>query len=664
MACSKIAFTLWQGSGIFVLDLKAYLICVSDSMCGICGFTGEGDRELLARMNATIIHRGPDDAGYYQDGSVSLAIRRLAIVDLETGGQPIANEDESLWVVFNGEIYNHVALRQALLEQGHRFRTHHSDTETIVHLYEEYGDLWPEKAEVNGMFGLALWDRRRRRLLLYRDRIGKKPLYWCQIGLDLVFASEIKAILAHDRVSRQIDFPALYHYFSLKNLSAPATAYRDIKQLLPGHYLIWENSKVEIHPYWHLDFSQPLTDITPDEAAQHLLTLLEDSVRLRMQCDAPYGAYLSGGVDSSSVVALMCRRQNQPVISFSLGYDEEPQGQFLGKSQDMFFARLMSQRLATEHHEYILSAKEFAEGLPRVMESFDEPFSGTISTFFLSILIHRHVKVALSGDGADELFGSYLSHRLSWPMYHYLQLQKQSKNDLDSLSEDERLLLKPFDSPEQFAFLKSLASPDQAKWRMQLAVFGEADKQSLLSPAFLTEVGEEDTYQYYRNLLTRTTALDPLNVTLEIDQKEILPNQVLPFMDRLSMAHSIEVRSPYLDYRLIEFANRLPGDFKVRQGINKYVHKLAMRNLVPEDLLNRPKEGFVQPVYSWMNTTLKPWVESTLAPERLKQHGFLRQDQVEKILQEHYSGTMNRVAQIWNLLCFQVWYEAVAKVQG
>jgi len=630
-------------------------------MCGICGFTGEGDRALLERMSTTLTHRGPDDAGYYDDGQAHLAIRRLSIVDLETGAQPITNEDESIWVVFNGEIYNHVELRQGLLEQGHRFRTRHSDTETIVHLLEEYGELWPDKAQVNGMFGLALWDVRRRRLLLYRDRIGKKPLYWSQIGQDLVFGSEIKAILAHPRVSRQLDFSALYHYFSLKNISAPDTAFRDIKQLLPGHYLIWENGKVQTQPYWRLDFSQPLTDITPEEAAQHLLTLLDDAVKLRMQCDVPYGAYLSGGVDSSSVVALMCRHQTQPVISFSLGYNEEPQGQFVGKTQDIEFARLMSQRLATEHHEHLLSPQEFSECLPQVLAAFDEPFSGTISTFFLSILIHRHVKVALSGDGADELFGSYLAHRLAWPMHHLIKWQKEGKRDYQSLSAEERQLLQPFDSPEQFSFLQALASPDQASWRMRLAVFNEEEKHQLLSPAFLAEVGKADTHQFYRQLLSQTTARDPLNVTLEIDQQELLPNQVLPFMDRLSMAHSIEIRSPYLDYRIIEFANHLPGDFKIRQGINKYVHKLAMQGLVPEDLLSRPKEGFVQPIYTWMNTRLKKWVEVTLAPERLRRHGYFHQDYVGKILYDHYSGTTNHVAQIWNLMCFQTWYEAVVE---
>ncbi len=630
-------------------------------MCGICGFTGAGDRALLARMNASLIHRGPDEAGYYQDGSVSLAIRRLSIVDLETGAQPIANEDESLWVVFNGEIYNHLELRQGLLKQGHSFRTHHSDTETIVHLYEEYGDLWPDQAQVNGMFGLALWDRRRRRLLLYRDRIGKKPLYWCQIGQDLVFASEIKAILQHDRVSRELDFPALYHYFSLKNLSAPHTAFRHIKQLLPGHYLVWENGEVQTHPYWRLDFSRPLTDITPQEAAQHLLTLLDDAVRLRMDCDVPYGAYLSGGVDSSSVVTLMCRHQSQPVITFNLGYADEAEGQFVGKSLDSHYSRLMSERLQTEHYEYILTPEEFARRLPEVLRAFDEPFSGTVSTFFLSILIHQHVKVALSGDGADELFGSYLAHRLAWPMYHLFQLQKQGKNDLAALTDQERQLLVPFDTPEQFAFLQRVAAGRQADWRMKLAVFNEGEKHGLLSPDFLKAAQGGTTHEIYERLAAPGRAKDPLNAVLEVDQQEVLPNQVLPFIDRLSMAHSIEVRSPYLDYRLIEFANRLPGHLKISQGINKYVHKLAMQGLVPEDLLHRPKEGFVQPNYSWMRTSLRPWVLEVLDANSLAKHGFFRNDYVHTLLTEHYEGAADHSAKIWNLLCFQIWYESVSQ---
>ncbi|MGD8561845.1 MAG: asparagine synthase (glutamine-hydrolyzing) [Desulfarculaceae bacterium] len=631
-------------------------------MCGICGFTGPGDKATLEKMNNTLVHRGPDDQGYFCNASVNLAMRRLSIVDLEGGQQPICNEDQSIWTVFNGEIYNHLELRQKLEKAGHKFSTDHSDTETVVHLYEEYGDLWPHLGQVNGMFGLALWDQSRRRLLLYRDRIGKKPLYWTQVKGRVLFASEIKALLAHPDVPRELNYPALYHFFSLKNVSAPQTAYKGIQQLMPGQYLVWEDGEVSLDFYWRLDFSDPLRGIDPQEAAQELLFLLEDAVRLRMDCDAPYGAYLSGGVDSSSVVTLMCRHQSQPVTTFCLGYSEDAKGQFEGKAQDIEYSRLMSQRLGTAHHEYILSSPEFAQRLPQVMQAFDEPFSGTISTFYLSILIHQHVKVALSGDGADELFGSYLAHRLAWPLHHYLSLGLQGSAGLDQLTEEQRKKLAPFDTPEQFAFLASLASPDQADWRMRLAVFDEEQKQRLLRPDFISTAGAPDSGSFYRNLVGLGTARDPLNLVLEVDQRELLANQVLPFMDRLSMAHSVEVRSPFLDYRIIEFANRLPGDLKIRDGINKYVHKLAVDTLVPPDLTARPKEGFVQPIYSWMRTSLKPWVQETLSPPRLGSHGFFNQKYISQLLSEHYNGRADHSARLWNLLCFQVWYDSV--VQG
>lgn len=628
-------------------------------MCGICGFTGHRNDAVLRQMNGALAHRGPDEEGFHQSDGVNLAMRRLSIIDLASGKQPQANEDQSIWVVFNGEIYNHRPLRAQLHACGHRFRSDHSDTETITHLYEEHGEAWPQAAQVNGMFAIALWDQSRRRLLLYRDRIGKKPLYWTVARGELVFASEIKALLRHPDVGRALDTEALYHYFTLKNVSAPRTAFQGINQLLPGHYLVWENGRASTAAYWRLDFSQPLEDISEEEAAARLGELLEDAVRLRMDCDVPYGAYLSGGVDSSSVVVLMRRHQLQPVTTFCLGYADQAQGQFSGKAQDIAYARLMSQRLGTDHHEYILDHDEFAANLAAVQRAFDEPFSGTISTYFLSILIHRHVKLAISGDGADELFASYLSHRLAWPMHHYLALRARGKADLDSLSAAERALLHPFDTPEQFAFLARVAHPDQAHWRMQLGVFDEAAKRELLSPEFLRASGRPDTTDIYRGYLQRATARDPLNRVLEVDQQELLANQVLPFIDRLSMAHSIEVRSPYLDHRIIEFANRLPGRIKIKNGVNKYVHKLAVRSLLPEDLVQRPKEGFVQPSYSWMRTSLRPWVEDTLAPRRLARHCIIRPEAAARILAEHFSGRSDLSAQVWNLLCFQIWYETV-----
>ena len=609
-------------------------------------------------MNDLLTHRGPDDQGYFEGQGVSLAMRRLAIVDLTSGQQPQTNEDRSLWVVFNGEIYNHKDLRKSLLQAGHQFATDHSDTETIVHLYEEYGDEWPRLAGVNGMFGIALWDANRRRLVLYRDFIGKKPLYWTVAGGELVFASEIKALWAHPRVERRLDPQALYHYFTLKNTSAPHTAYQGINQLLPGHYLVWEQGRARTAPYWNLDFSNPLSDISEQEAAHQLGELLEDAVRLRMDCDVPYGAYLSGGVDSSSVVVLMCRHQMQPVTTFCLGYAEEANGQFQGKAQDIAYARLMSSRLGTHHHEFILDSQRFVEELPQVMGAFDEPFSGTISTFFLSILIHRHVKLAISGDGADELFGSYLSHRLAWPMHHYLALKAQGKDSLAGLTAQEKALLHPFDIPEQFAFLQRVAHPDQAMWRMRLGVFDEAAKHRLLTPDFLRMAGQADTSELYGGYLAQSTAQDPLNAVLEVDQRELLANNCLPFVDRLSMAHSIEVRCPFLDRRIIEFASRLPGRFKVKNGVNKYIHKLAVQNILPDDLLQRPKEGFVQPNYTWMRTTLKQWVWDTLAAPRLARHGFFNPDYVRGLLEAHYQGQCDFSAQLWNLVCFQIWWEA------
>jgi asparagine synthase (glutamine-hydrolysing) len=578
-------------------------------------------------------------------------MRRLAIVDLQTGRQPLCNETGDIWTVFNGEIYNHVELRRQLESKQHGFKTNHSDTEVIVHLYEEYGEDWPN--HVNGMFGVALWDNREQKLLLYRDRIGKKPLYYALKNDQLVFGSEVKAILQHPLVSRDLDCRALYHYFGLKNISAPDTAYSDVKQLLPGQFLVWHQGKSRVQPYWKLDFSQPL-DVSEEEASHHLLQLLEDSVKLRMQCDVPYGAYLSGGVDSSSVVAMMRKHQSKPVVTFCLGYEDEPQGQFIGKAQDIAYARQMAERLGTEHHEYIIDAKQFADHMPEVLSAFDEPFSGTISTFFLSILIKKHVKVALSGDGADELFGSYLAHRLAFPIQSYLLLKDRGKTEWNDLEKQDIESIRPFDNPDQFRFLKHIASSDLAAWRSKLAVFSNGERNQLLTREFLHASGYPEIADAYQALEGKLTAKDILNKSLEMDQLELLPNQVLPFVDRLSMAHSIEVRVPYLDYRIVEFSNRLPGNLKIKNGIVKYIHKKAMENLLPTDLVERPKEGFVQPIYSWIHGALKGWVEERLDALDGRVFNF---EYVKKLKEKFQSGDQAVNNQVWNLVCFGIWHE-------
>lgn len=621
-------------------------------MCGITGFTGPANPELLRAMNQAIVHRGPDEDGFFQAPGVNLAMRRLSIVDLSGGRQPVANETGDVHLVFNGEIYNHAALRRELLERGHSFRTDHSDTETIVHLYEELGPAWGVRA--NGMFATALWDAPRRRLTLTRDRMGKKPLYYAIVGGELLFASEIKCLLLHPALRRDLDPVALFQYLGLKNTSAPRSIFAGVRQLPAGHFLVWENGQASIRPYWQADYLPLESPPTEAEAASEIRRLLEDAVRLRMDCDVPYGAYLSGGVDSSAVTALMSRFHSQPVQTFCLGYADDALGQFKGKAQDIHYAREMSQRLGTEHHELIIDAPFFAEKMPEIVRSFDEPFSGTVSTFFLSILIHEHVKVALSGDGADELFASYLPHRLAFPLEAFLTLRGQGKTRREDLSADELALLAPFDSPAQFAFLARIAHGSQAAWRDHISVFSLSERLELLAPDFLAGLPEARRHDPYTELEGVLSAGDDaLNRVLEVDQAELLANQILPFVDRLSMAHSIEVRCPFLDHRLVEYVNRLPGRYKIGGGINKRILKAAVADLLPADLLARPKEGFVQPIYTWMHGALQGWTISCLDSLPVQ---LFNPAPLADLRQRFLAGDTGVNAKVWNLACLGLWW--------
>ena len=625
-------------------------------MCGITGFTGEKNSDLLCAMCRTLSHRGPDSEGYLEDEGISLGMRRLAIVDLESGQQPICNETEDIWTVFNGEIYDHLELRRKLIECGHSFRTHHSDTEVIVHLYEEFGEEWVTR--INGMFGLALWDRKERKLLLYRDRLGKKPLYYSLKNGGIVFASEIKAILKHPRISKELDPEAIYHYFGQKNISAPASVYADIRQLLPGHYLLWRESSAEVRSYWQADFSPFDREIPEKEAAAEINRLLERAVESRMNCDVPFGAYLSGGLDSSFVVSLMSRHSLRPVKTFCLGYEDAPRGQFAGKAQDVSNAKRTAERLGTEHYEYIINAKQFADQMPEILAAFDEPFSGTVSTYFLSILIKQHVKVALSGDGADELFGSYLPQRLAFPIENCLRLRGQGKTGWQDLSEADKKLLVPFDTPGEFEFVSSLGFEETAKWRDRLVVFSHEQRKELLSEEFTPSMSEPCCENIFQALAPELKAQDALNKTLELDQKELLVNQVLPFVDRLSMAHSIEVRCPFLDYRLVEYVNRLPGNLKIKNGITKSILKQAALDYLDEDLVTRPKEGFVQPIYTWMHGSLKKWIIDNVLQ---LPSTFFNLNYVNNLAEQFQGGDQSLNAKIWNLACFNIWYSQCLK---
>lgn len=595
-------------------------------------------------MTDRLVHRGPDDVGHFESPDISLGMRRLAIVDPATGRQPAYNEDGTIAVVFNGEIYNHRELRAELERAGHRFVSDHSDTEVLAHLYEEFGDAFLDR--LNGMFAIALWDAPRQRLLLARDRLGIKPLYYSLAGRQLVFGSEIKALFAHPSIVKAPDFVALYHYFSLKNIPAPMSAFQGIQQLRPGEMIIYQGDGIERKTWWRLRFNEN-ANVNEHEASQRIRILLEDSVRLQMQMDVPFGAYLSGGLDSSAVVALMSHIGGR-VRTFSLIYADD----FAHKAEDQRYARLVAEQLGTDHHEYVLTRDEVVHDIDAVLDAFDEPFSGVTSTYFLTRLIGRHVKVALSGDGADEMFGSYHAHRLAQPLAAYENIRAR----LGALTGEDMASLAPY--ADDVAYLAEIHDRgDEAVRRASLTLWGDAAKRELLSSKMLSLVGAANTATLLRERYADSGTADPLNRALYCDLTSLLPDQVLTFVDRLSMAHSVEVRPPFLDHRLVEFAATLPGSLKIKAGRTKHILKEAVRGLIPGEVIDRPKEGFVLPVDYWLLNDLREMVEDTLHPDRLACHGLLCQDRVRDLLNQHYTRQANHGPRIWNLLMFQRWWE-------
>jgi asparagine synthase (glutamine-hydrolysing) len=616
-------------------------------MCGICGFTGPPNAQALSHMIQTLQHRGPDDQGRYQAEGIHLGMRRLSIVDPETGQQPVHNEEQTIWCVFNGEIYNAPELKQKLTDKGHHFYTHHADSEVIVHAYEEYGLDFCH--HLNGMFAIALWDLTQNRLILIRDRLGVKPLFYQHYQNNLFFASEIKAILAHPDIPRHPNWAALYHYFSFKNIPAPDTAFQNIYAVKPGEMLIFSEGVLQTHTWWQLNFSHE-TELSRSEACQQLLSLLEDATRLRMRADVPFGAYLSGGVDSSAIVALMSGLQNKRIQTFSLGYHDS----FAHKQADLLAARKVASLFGTDHHEYLMSSQELERDLPAVIRAFDQPFSGTISTFFLSKMMTQQVHVALSGDGADEIFGSYLTHRTAQAMAYYRHLQARPRAQWSAQDYQQ---LEPC-SPEFLAQLYTQSAGDEVRWKYHLLLATDTQKQTWLSPLFTQHLHNHPNtlarlQQTYQHLSART----PLNRVLELELKTQFPDQVLAFVDHLSMAHALEVRSPFMDYRLVEFAATLPDQWKIKGPHFKVLLKEALTELLPAEILERPKEGFVLPVYHWMKGALKTFIMKTLAPAALQKHQMLNTAVIQNLLNSYYHGQDQYAGKIWNLAMFQLWWE-------
>jgi len=603
-------------------------------MCGIAGVFGRGDRDAVSRMLATLRHRGPDDEHVMSSSRFALGTRRLSIVDVGGGRQPLTNEDGTVIAAQNGEIYNFPKLRPALLAAGHALRTR-TDTEVLPHLWEEHGASLP--VHIDGMFAAAVWDERQGIGLLARDRMGKKPLYYWRDSDAIYFASELKALLALPGFTRELDLEALHHYLSYKHVPHPLTIFKGARMLPPAHSLIFRPGREpEISRYWDLSFV-PRNGRVPDEreAVDGLLDRMREAVSRRFMSDVPVGFFLSGGIDSSLTTALAAEVAPERVKTFTLTYAGGSTTE--GKEQDRRWARWVAERYGTEHHEETIAFDSYPESLRRILGAFDEPFAGVVSTYFLAQRMARHVKVAVAGDGADELFGSYLSHRIAAGLQPPpSRLQPAPMNGGGSVGDE----------------------PDWV-WRSRLLVLSEDEKRALYSPGVRNALAGVSTPDHIRDTFARLTARDPVNRVLEAEFQGIFPDQVLTFVDRLSMAHSLEVRSAFLDTDVVEYVAALPGSLKIRGGETKYLLKQAALRYFPEEMVRRPKEGFLMPITQWMQSDLEAWVRDTLQPSRLAIHGLFEPAAATALVDQLYrpGSDYTHVNKVLALVVFQEWYE-------
>jgi asparagine synthase (glutamine-hydrolysing) len=625
-------------------------------MCGICGaisFVGSEtmSEQVLRQMNQTLYHRGPDDEGYYVAQGVGLAVRRLSIIDLATGRQPMANEDKSVWVVFNGEIYNYREVRRRLQQKGHIFATQ-ADTEVIVHAYEEYGDDCLE--HFNGMFGLALWDARRRRLLLARDRLGIKPMYYHLSSEQFVFGSELKAVIAHPDVPRDIDLVALDYFLTLEYVPGPRTIFNNIYKLPAGHRLIIEDGACRLEEYWTISHQAVPGD--EESCRETLSELIRDAVSMQLVADVPLGAFLSGGLDSSTVVANMSQASATPVQTFSIGFGE-------ASYNELPYARLVAGAFGTQHHEEWLQP-DVAALAERLVTQFDEPFAdfSIFPTYLVSQVARKSVKVVLSGDGGDELFAgydTYVAQRLAHRYYDWLPGPLR-RNMLPRLLD----LLPPQPAKKGVVnkakrFVEGAALPtawQHARWMMFI---NESDKGQLYRPDLRLALNGDVATTTILPHFEQAGHLDPLARQQYVDVKTYLVDDILTKVDRMSMAVSLEARVPLLDHRIVEFALNLPPHMKLRGSTTKFLLRRAVAGLLPAEVLAKPKQGFSIPLKHWLRGPLRPLLTDLLSASTIGRDGYFEPQCVTRWVSEHLDGRANHSHRLWALMVFTLWKQQV-----
>lgn len=618
-------------------------------MCGICGkFSLEAKQSvnssLIEQMSNVLTHRGPDDAGFLVDKEGGLGFRRLSIIDLsQAGHQPMSNEDDSVWIVFNGEIYNYQDLRNDLIVKGHQFKSR-TDTEVILHLYEEYGPTCVEK--LNGMFAFAIWDKPRRKLMLARDRLGIKPLYYTYRNGTLWFASEIKSILADPDIPRSINPRGLVNYVTYGHAVAPETMYQDIFKLLPGHILLYDAQGVKLSQYWQVPSFQPGKDRGEDYYVEQLKALLTDSVRVRLMSDVPLGVFLSGGVDSSAIVGLMSQQVSNPVKTFSLGFE------FGGIYNELADARVVAQCFATDHHEFVVESPDLLNTIETLVWHYDEPFGdpAAFPVYLLSKFAREHVTVVLTGEGGDELFGGYRRQAAEQFAAWYQTIPAPARSFLGK---------KVIGSLPRLRRAKTLLNvlhieDDPSRLSAWHAVFEPSMCAALLAEPWLEEVNGYSPTSIYEQLYN--LEMNSLDNKLYSDLAVYLPDTFLEKTDKATMAVSLEARVPILDHRLVEFACAIPTKYKLSGTKLKKVFRKAVSDLLPESIINKPKRGFAVPLDYWFRGSLRAFAQDVLLDHKTRTRGYFDQSYVDRLLTEHQNGQEVRDEHLWLLINFELWH--------
>jgi len=630
-------------------------------MCGICGkigLNGNISEDLIRKMCDALRHRGPDDEGIYLKkvqgpGSrvqAGLGHRRLSIIDLsQAGHQPMSNEDQSIWIVFNGEIYNFPELREGLIKKGHRFKSR-TDTETVLHLYEDKGIGCIK--DLRGMFAFALWDERKQKLFLVRDRLGQKPLFYSARNGSLTFASELKALLEDESISKDIDFGSIDDFLNYKYIPAPFTIFRGVSKLLPAHFLVWEKGEFRTERYWELDYSKKLK-LSEDEYCRRISDLLKESTKIRLISDVPLGAFLSGGIDSSAIVGVMAGLMDRPVKTFSIGFEEET-------FDETPYARIIAEKFSTEHKEFVVKADALAI-LPELITHFGEPYgdSSAIPTYYLAKMTREFVTVALNGDAGDESFGGYeryvanrIAERYRLPL---AVVGKAARNLMKNIPESTRHK----DMANRMKrFLNSAALSREERYGNFVSVFKRDERVGIYSNFAREEIKKINRENIVRQAYGNSNTRDVIDSTLFVDLMTYMPGDLLPKVDITSMAHSLEARSPFLDHKFLEFTASIPPHLKIKGLTTKYILKKTLKSTLPQCILNREKAGFGVPVARWFKDELKDYVYDILMSDTCNKRGYFNKSHIKRILDLHSGGKINYGDSIWCLLNLELWHRA------